>query len=96
MISMMRVLSPSTTVENADKVARMIVNTYLTRNKTFPQCATWSTSARSICCMILVKPAVKSFRCWSIRSGYTALCGLNVVDMRGSPMQRGHGGPKED
>jgi hypothetical protein len=37
MISMMRALSPATIVENADKVARMIVNTYLAPNKTFPQ-----------------------------------------------------------
>jgi len=37
MISMMRVVSPSTTVQNAEKVARMIVNTYLTPNKTFPE-----------------------------------------------------------
>jgi hypothetical protein len=37
MISMMRALSPSTIVQNADKVARMIVNTYLTPNKTFPE-----------------------------------------------------------
>jgi hypothetical protein len=37
MISMMRALSPTTIVENADKVARMIVNTYLAPNKTFPE-----------------------------------------------------------
>ena len=37
MLSMMRALSPSTIVENADKVARMIVNTYLAPNKTFPE-----------------------------------------------------------
>jgi hypothetical protein len=37
MISMMRALSPSPIVQNADKVARMIVNTYLTPNKTFPE-----------------------------------------------------------
>ncbi|HZM90251.1 MAG TPA: hypothetical protein VFF31_27280 [Blastocatellia bacterium] len=37
MISRMRVLSSTTTVENADKVARMIVNTYLVPNKTFPE-----------------------------------------------------------
>ena len=37
LISMMRALSPTTIVENADKVARMIVNTYLTPNKTFPE-----------------------------------------------------------
>ena len=37
MISRMPVLSSTTTVENADKVARMIVNTYLAPNKTFPQ-----------------------------------------------------------
>ncbi len=29
--------SSTTTVENADKVARMIVNTYLAPNKTFPE-----------------------------------------------------------
>jgi len=33
----MRILSSSTTVQNADKVARMIVNTYLAPNKTFPE-----------------------------------------------------------
>ena len=37
MISMMRVLSSTTTVEHADKVARMIVNAYLVPNKTFPE-----------------------------------------------------------
>ena len=37
MISMMRALSPTTIVEAADKVARMIVNTYLAPNKTFPE-----------------------------------------------------------
>ena len=37
MISMMRALSPTTVVEAADKVARMIVNTYLAPNKTFPE-----------------------------------------------------------
>src|SRR6266404_4392651 len=37
MISRMRVLSSPRTVENADKVARMIVNTYLAPNKTFPE-----------------------------------------------------------
>ena len=37
MISMMRALSPVPVVENADKVARMIVNTYLVPNKTFPE-----------------------------------------------------------
>jgi len=37
MISRMRVLSSRTTIQNADKVARMIVNTYLTPNKTFPE-----------------------------------------------------------
>jgi len=37
MISRMRVLSSSTTVENADKVGRMIVNSYLAPNKTFPE-----------------------------------------------------------
>jgi uncharacterized protein YfkK (UPF0435 family) len=37
MISRMRILSSSTTVQIADKVARMIVNTYLAPNKTFPE-----------------------------------------------------------
>ena len=37
MISLMRALSPTTVVEAADKVARMIVNTYLAPNKTFPE-----------------------------------------------------------
>ena len=37
MISMMRALSPSMIVQNADKVARMIVNTYLGPNKSFPE-----------------------------------------------------------
>jgi hypothetical protein len=37
MISRMRVLSATKTVENADKVARMIVNSYLAPNKTFPE-----------------------------------------------------------
>ena len=37
MISMMRAISPATIVQNADKVARMIVNTYLAPNKTFPE-----------------------------------------------------------
>jgi uncharacterized protein YqiB (DUF1249 family) len=36
-ISRMRVLSSSTTVQNAEKVARKIVNTYLAPNKTFPK-----------------------------------------------------------
>jgi hypothetical protein len=33
----MRVISAPMTVQNADKVARMIVNTYLAPNKTFPE-----------------------------------------------------------
>jgi hypothetical protein len=33
----MRILSSMTTVQSADKVARMIVNTYLAPNKTFPE-----------------------------------------------------------
>ena len=37
MISKMRALSPTPVVENADKVARIIVNTYLVANKTFPE-----------------------------------------------------------
>jgi len=37
MISRMRVLSSTTTIESADKVALMIVNTYLAPNKTFPE-----------------------------------------------------------
>ena len=37
MISRMRVLASATIVENADKVARMIVNSYLVPNKTFPE-----------------------------------------------------------
>ena len=37
MISRMRVLASATIVENADTVARMIVNTYLAPNKTFPE-----------------------------------------------------------
>jgi hypothetical protein len=36
-ISRMRVISSTATVENADKVARTIVNTYLAPNKTFPE-----------------------------------------------------------
>jgi hypothetical protein len=37
MVSRMRVLSPTKTVENADKVVRMVVNTYLAPNKTLPE-----------------------------------------------------------
>jgi uncharacterized protein Yka (UPF0111/DUF47 family) len=37
MISEMRVISARNTVENADKVARLIVNTYRAPNKTFPE-----------------------------------------------------------
>ena len=37
MISRMRVLSSSTTVEIADEVARMIVNSYLAPNRTFAE-----------------------------------------------------------
>src|SRR6266496_779887 len=37
MISRMRVLAATTIVQNADKVARMIVNNYLAPNKTFPE-----------------------------------------------------------
>src|SRR5439155_1355202 len=36
MISEMRVLSPTKTIESADEVARMIVNTYRSPNKTLP------------------------------------------------------------
>ena len=39
MISRMRLLSSTTTVQNAENVARMIVNTYLVPNKTFPEVA---------------------------------------------------------
>jgi hypothetical protein len=35
MINLMRVFSSTTIVEGADKVMRMIINTYLTPNKTF-------------------------------------------------------------
>jgi hypothetical protein len=34
---MMRVVSPTSIIQNADKVGRMIVNTYLAPNKTFPE-----------------------------------------------------------
>ena len=37
MISEMRVISAKSTVESADNVARMIVNTYLAPNKTIPE-----------------------------------------------------------
>jgi hypothetical protein len=37
MVSRMRIVSSTATVDTADKVARVIVNTYLTPNKTFPQ-----------------------------------------------------------
>ena len=37
MISEMRVLSPTKTIECADEVARMIVNTYRAPNKTLPE-----------------------------------------------------------
>lgn len=37
MVSKMRVLSPSKTVESAEEVARMIVNTYRAPNKTLPE-----------------------------------------------------------
>jgi len=37
LISRMRVLASTTIVQNADKVARMIVNNYLAPNKTFPE-----------------------------------------------------------
>ena len=37
MISGMRILASTRIVENADKVARMIVNNYLMPNKTFPE-----------------------------------------------------------
>ena len=37
MINRMRILSATTTVQNADKVARLIVNTYLAPNRTFPE-----------------------------------------------------------
>ena len=37
MISMMRTLSPSIIVQSAEKVARMIVNTYLQPNKSLPE-----------------------------------------------------------
>ena len=37
MINLMRVVSPTTIVEDAEKVGRMIVNTYLEPNKTFPE-----------------------------------------------------------
>ena len=37
MISRMRVLASTRIVENADNVARLIVNNYLVANKTFPE-----------------------------------------------------------
>ena len=37
MISEMRVLSARNTIENADTVARLIVNTYRAPNKTLPE-----------------------------------------------------------
>jgi hypothetical protein len=37
MISQMRVISARNTVESADKVARMIINTYRAPNKTLPE-----------------------------------------------------------
>lgn len=37
LISLMRVLSPLPIVETAEKVTRMIVNSYLAPNKTFPE-----------------------------------------------------------
>ena len=41
MIAMMRALSPTTIVENADKVARMIVNTIWRLIKPSPNYVTW-------------------------------------------------------
>ena len=40
MISMMRALSPTPVIENADKVAQRIVYTYLVANKNSPNYAT--------------------------------------------------------
>ena len=37
LLSIMRVVSPTTIVEIADKVVRMIVNNYLAPNRTFPE-----------------------------------------------------------
>ena len=37
MINLMRVVSPTTFVDGAEKIGRMIVNTYLELNKTFPE-----------------------------------------------------------
>jgi len=37
MISRMRILSAPPTLQNADKVSRMIVNNYLSPNKSFPE-----------------------------------------------------------
>ena len=37
MVNLMRVVSPTTIVEGAEKVGRMIVNTYLEPSKTFPE-----------------------------------------------------------
>ena len=61
MISRMRVLSSTTTVENADKVARMIVNTYLAPNKTFPELRDMVNSG-AIRCEILAKLAAMTLQ----------------------------------
>ena len=46
LISRMRVLSSTTTVENADKVARTIVDSYSAPNKTFTQLRDMADSGR--------------------------------------------------
>jgi hypothetical protein len=61
MISMMRALSPATIVENADKVVRMIVNTYLAPNKTFPELRDMVNSG-AIRCEIFAKLPAQNCR----------------------------------
>jgi hypothetical protein len=44
-------------VENAEFVARRIIDTYLERNKNFWNCGRWRTAAQSIFSAISARPA---------------------------------------
>ena len=59
-ISRMRVLSSAPVIEHADKIAKTIVDTYMSPNKSLPSCEKCCLMARSTCFGISAKPAAKN------------------------------------
>jgi hypothetical protein len=61
----MRVLSPIKTIESADEVARLIVNTYRSPNKTLPELEDMVNRGAIGVLQKLAKLPVKNFTDWT-------------------------------